>query len=298
MVEKSIGVTKENYVRTQKTKEGGSVVFAYSANDTLANTVGHVLAVPLVHLPLLTFKNIFETPPKDLVDRLSERWKDVPWKGDVLVRVGHTSIVGDIQRLLASDEDLKGRPRFSTLSRQVDRIARVLYIPIQVLKSVSAKVFRADNYDPITNTVNVFHPNLAVGMHELGHAQFLEQQKKTEGWVFFYGWPVIRSFTEWKASANAMKQFKSDAERRQALKVLEPAWGTYIAPDVFSLAGARGLEKLGSIGGLIAGHLMARLYPKKDERFDYIFEGKTAHEVPKAPVRLGARQVLVARAKA
>ena len=282
MAEQPVGTTNENFVSSHKTREGGSLSFAYSDKDFLANTVGHIFAIPAIHLPLLTFGDMLKNPDPGLVDKLRDRWKDVPWKGDVLVRVGHTSIMGDIQRLLASDEKVKGRAIFSTTHPVIDKVARILYVPFQVMKAVDNKWSRIDHYDAITNTVVAYHPNLAVGMHELGHAKFLENQKKKEGWVFFYPFPIIRSFMEWKASANAMKQFANDDERRAALKLLEPAFATSFVPDIFGLAGLTqipGLEL--AIGTITAGHFMARAYPRRDQRFEYVFEGKNTQK----PVR-------------
>lgn len=291
MAEKVIGARQQDITHQIKTAEG-SLTFEYNNRDVIANTIGHLFAIPNVHLPLLTLKNIFQNPSKELADQLKDRYKDVPWKGDVLVRVGHTSIIGDIKRVWASYDEVKGKARFSTTHWTIDRLARILYIPLQALKTSLASINRSDHYDPITNTVTVFHPNLAVGMHELGHAQFMEQQKHKEAWAFFYPFPIIRSFMEWKASANAMKHFQSDEERRQALKVLEPAWATYMVPESLGLAGAVGIPGFTALlGTLTAGHFMARGYPRKEERFGYIFENK------KQEPRLAPYQVLVGRGR-
>lgn len=298
MREETIGTTKDNFVSTYKTREGGSLSFSYSDRDIVANTIGHVMAIPNVHLPLLTLRNIFQNPPKELAGAFRDRWKDVPWKGDVLVRVGHTSVMGDIQRLLASYDEIKGKPIFSTTHDVIDRVARILYVPLQVMKTVTAKISRKDHYDPITNTAIVFHPNLAVGMHEIGHAQFLDEKKKKEPWVVFHPNPIIRSFMEWKASAKAMKRFANDEERRSALKVLEPAFATSLVPDVLGLSGVTEFSGLAAyIGTVSAGHIMARFYPRRDQRFEYVFEGKTLAPPPAATRDLKPHEVLVSTAR-
>lgn len=268
MPETVIGAKLQDILHHQKTQEG-SLTIVRNDHDIIANTIGHVLAIPSVHLPLLTGRAIGKNPTPELAKALFDRYKDVPWKGDVLVRVGHTSIMGDIQRLWAPYDKVKGKAIFSTTHWTIDRLARILYIPIQILKSVIAKIFRSDQYDPITNTAIVFHPYLGVGMHELGHAQFLEQQKKKEAWVFFYSTPGIRSFMEWHASKNAMKRFQNDTERRAALRLMEPAWASYVVGDLLSLVGADAIPPMKkTIGALVAGHLMNR-YPKQSERFGY-----------------------------
>lgn len=299
MSENIIGARESDVMHRKKTAEG-SLTVTHNTQDIVANTIGHVLAVPFRHLPLWTLDAAFQNPPKELSTQLFERYKDVPWKGDVMVRVGHTSILGDLQRLWASYDKVKGKSVFSTTHWMIDRLARVLYTPIQVLRSAMAKIDRLDYYDSITNTAVVYHPNLAFGMHELGHAKFWDESKHKEAWTIFYPTTFVRSYAEWKASAHAMKQFKTDTERRKALKVLEPAWSSYFITDMISLVG--GSVAIPPLAAIVApfasGHVMARLYPKQNERFGYIFSGKEIKkEVPKKQ-ELSAHQVLVATAKA
>lgn len=279
MGELPIGVAKHEYRSINKSKEGGSLGFAYSKDGWLANTVGHVLAVPIIHLPLLTLKDAFHNPPEELVKTLSDRWKDVPFKGDVLVRVGHASVIGDIKRLLATDEQIKGRVKFSTTAKWIDRAARYPYIPLQVMKTLLVKMMRLDNYDPITNTISVFHPNKAIGMHEIGHGKFFSSKENPTNWYMAANLvPLARTYTEYKATEGAMKQFSNDAERKQALTLLEPAFATYLVPSVLGIAAPKLLNAYAGIGSLAAGHIMARLpnfrFSKQYERFGYVFEGK------------------------
>lgn len=321
MAEHIIGANAADVVH-QHTSAEGSLTVTHNTRDFVANTVGHVLAVPFKHLPLWTWDAAFKNPPKELSTKLFERYKDVPWKGDVMVRVGHTSIMGDLQRLWASYDTVKGKSVFSTTHWTIDRAARALYTPIQIIKSSMAKVFRSDYYDPITNTAVVYHPNLAKGMHELGHAEFWDASKHREAWTTFYAFPIVQSFTEWKASANAMKRFKTDEERRQGLKVLEPMFASYLFSDVLRLVNIPGLPPLPTIAApWIAGHFMARGYPRRAQRFEYVFSGREKSakdasagkkpdiQVPSKAVNvrpaekmkmpeLSAHQVLVATAKA
>lgn len=282
MVELPVGVAPHEHRQVVKSKDGGSLSFAYSKDGILANTVGHVLAVPIIHLPLLTLKDAFHNPPEELVKTLSDRWKDVPFKGDVLVRVGHASVIGDIKRLLATNDEIKGRVKFSTTAKWLDRAARYPYIPLQVLKTLFVKMTRLDNYDPITNTASVFHPNKAIGMHEIGHGEFFSSKENPTNWYMVTGIPLPRTYLEYKATESAMKRFSSDAERKQALKVLEPAFATYLVPSVLGIATPKLINKYTGIGGLVAGHIMARLpqlrVSRQYERFGYVFSGTEKHE--------------------
>lgn len=277
MGELPVGVAHHEHRHVLKSKEGGSLSFAYSKDGVLANTIGHLLAVPLIHLPLLTLKDAFHNPPEELVKTFSDRWKDVPFKGDVLVRVGHASVIGDIKRLLATNDEIKGRVKFSTTAKWLDKAARYPYIPLQVLQTLFVKMMRLDHYNPITNTISVFHPNKAVGMHEIGHAKFIDTKKNPTNWYMAYGYlPFTQPYVEYKATENAMKHFADDAERKQALKVLEPAFATYMVPTVLGLFAPR-LAYMRA-GSVIAGHIMARnpniRISSQYERFGYVFSGQ------------------------
>jgi len=302
MPEKVIGAHTKDIVHQTFTKEG-SLTVTYNKKDFVANTIGHVLAVPTIHTLLWTWGSAFKHPSKELATQLFDRYKDVPWKGDVLVRVGHSSIIGDIQRMLARNEKIRGRPWLlkDKPGRFIETIGKVGLSILQLLsettvvgEAVLAKMFRMDFYNPYANTVTVYHPKLGIGMHELGHAEYFNNQVAPRNRLgvlisrfpeliinknIFFHVPIVEPYLEYRASANAMKHFKTDEERREGLKMLEGAWSTYVFNDVLNWMLVP--EPLRSAIGIVlaypasvTGHLMNRLYPKKDQRFGYIFEGK------------------------
>ncbi len=266
MSEKGIGVKQQELVSFTKTKQG-SLTITHSSGDIVSNTIGHLAAIPLFHLPYWTPDAIAKNPTIELAKKLQARWKDVPWKGDVLARIGNTSLVGDIQRIL-QNEHIGGPFSFQTKDSAIKKtlafLYKVLAIPASVLISAQAKFLRIDHYNVFTNTVNVFHPRLAVGMHELGHAEFYNKEPKRTLYALAGHLPIIHSFKEWKASSLAMPKFLNDAERRDAVKLLEPAFAGYLTKDVFwlafpfspvlaSLMGKGGIP-LAAIGGTYMGH--------------------------------------------
>ncbi len=347
MPEHIIGANPKDVIHHLKTREG-SLTFAYNKRDIVANTIGHVLAVPLVHTMMWTLDSAFRNPSRELATQLFERYKDVPWKGDVLVRVGHVNLFGDLQRIFAKNEDVRGRPWMlkDKAGKAIEYIGKLGAAIITTGEAFWSKFTRSDYYNVFSNTAVVYHPKLAFGMHEIGHAEYWNQMDQRSRAAYIGAMinnivylPFLRSNIEWQASANAMKRFKNDTERRQGLKILEAAWGTYLARDALittaMFAPALALPLLNSgvwaigakvaIGGFeiskafgatyamygssLAGHLMNRLYPKKDERFGYIFEGKehiipqretksVSKDEPKPPMQraLSAHQVLVATA--
>ncbi|MCL4200206.1 hypothetical protein KJZ67_02595 [Patescibacteria group bacterium] len=330
MPEHTIGVRPKDIVHQKKTAEG-SLTVSYNKRDIVANTIGHVLAIPTTHTLLWTWGSAFKNPTRELAEQLFDRYKDVPWKGDVLVRVGHTEIFNDIKRMLARNEDVRGRPWNikDKVGRTLEYAGKAGIVVLQVPTLIKNKIFRRDYYNPFSNTVNIYHPRLAAGMHELGHAEFFNQMENKKRAAYYLAMvnpivqiPFFRSFMEYQASSIAMKRFKNDTERRQGLKILEAAWATYLGIDALTAAAivapALALPLLKSAisisialpsigykavvtaglapyGAAFAGHAMNRLYPKKDQRFGYIFEGK--HPVKAPAAALGPHQVLEATAR-
>lgn len=302
---KVIGTDSGDIVKTLRTPEGGRVSFALK-KDLIARSIGHVVAIPRFHIPFLTFKSIFKDPSPALINDLYERWKDVPWKGDVLVRIGHSSVIGDIERLLFLNRGwIKGkRAPFKLLWAAA---ARGVFLPLVGFNALLARFIRNNYYDPLTHTVHVFHPMLPVGMHEIGHAQFWDERHPLKGALYMlspFVVPFAKSFTEWKASAYAMKRFKGEPEAREATKLLEPAWATYLISDTAGIVMPyipEPIRKLTSglamtVGALVSGHILSRVpYPGKRRRFEYVFEGKTYNEERQS---LAAGQVRYAFARA
>lgn len=330
MSEQIIGVQAKDIVHAAQSKEG-SLTVAYNTRDLIANTLGHVLAVPTTHTVLWTWSSAFRNPSRELATDLYQRYKDVPWKGDVLVRVGQANLFGDIQRIFAKNEDIRGRPWMlkDPIGRTIEYVGKLGAAILTTKDAIASKITRNDFYNPFSNTVTVFHPKLAAGMHELGHAEFYNQmdRKKRAGYIValmnkIVYLPFLRSFNEWQATANAMRHYKNDTERRQGLKMHEAAWATYLSVDALTAMafvapalalplltspawGIAATARLGSravtlsmgvpmavYGSSLAGHFMNRLYPKKEQRFGYIFSGKQVEPMPHTKHQAGGEKPL------
>lgn len=315
MPEAIIGAKTPDIIRQKMTPEGSLTVTRHG-RDVLANTVGHIMAIPMNHMLYGTFRNIFENPSQTVAETLFDRWKDVPWKGHVLVRVGHTDVFGDLKRVWNADR--LGGPFASKLTdnllvKNLKHAMLLLSLPSVFFSTLQSKMLRSNYYSLVANSVNVYHPHIGFGMHEMGHADFFHHEKGKTAYAFLSSLPIIKSFTEYKATHRALLHATSDAERRTMLHILEPAWGTYLVRDALRLAALAvptglavamlqgmipltlgfGLLYTG-VAGIAAGHIMNRLYPRKNERFGYIFQGKqTVNAQDLAP-----HQVLVARATA
>ncbi len=296
-------------VKAYSTESGGSLTFKHAKQNAVVRAIGHLIAIP-THIIIGTPRDIFKDPDPAVIDALYERYKDVPWKGDVLVRVGHLSLVEDYQRLFG--KNIKGRP---------NAFIRLLAAPLILSDGILTSLARMDHYNPFTHTVTIFHPKLPIGLHELGHAEFYDQSERKSVWPAllllsnYLGryrvykslrgdldgrsrlhhlvesiatqQPGHRLFTEWKASQNAMKHMKSDEERRNALHLLEPAYGNYVGVEAGSIAQILFPERadvalvsqyLAPLLGIIGGHIFTRLPIERRSGFGYIFEGEKQTE--------------------
>ena len=72
----------------------------------------------------------------------------------------------------------------------------------------------------------------------------------------------MKSVIEWQASRNAMKYMEKE-ERRKAAKILEPALGSYIGGDLWTLGAANPvtapIAPFIPLVGIVAGHIHSRL---------------------------------------
>ncbi len=209
--------------------------------DWFADTLGHIGAIP-THLFLGTFRNVFQnTPKEEIKEAITEGFKDAPFKNEIAVRLGHSSLFGELKRLY--DPHIKGRPNI---------VLRTLFgIPSVFGAWLMGKIMRSDLYNPFTKTATVFHPNKAVALHETGHA--LDFDRRYSGAYTMLdelsGLFVLPK--EWRASHYAMKALSTPEERQKASKVLEPAFGSYIGGPI----------------GIAVGHITSRLKGKDKNWF-------------------------------
>lgn len=288
---------------------GGSLDVIYKKNTTL-HTLGHILAIP-THLVFGRLQDVGVDPDPKLVDKILTHWKDVPWKGDVTVRIGAIDPQADWKRTV---EQMRKEGKSNVFTEAIGFVNTYI-------ADWKGTLTRSSFYNSWTKTAHIYHPDIAVAFHELGHAQNLEGSPKMSG-LF----KTLRG--EWMASKHAMEHGVTDAQRREAIKMLEPAFGTYIAKTASNtvlLGGLAGLmvsefNKPKSISfyenkapafvaaffGLkiipvALAHLFARL-PNRKSSFGYVFSG----EAGSGPARDGnapeqtlkPHQVLVATAKA
>lgn len=99
------------------------------------------------------------------------------------------------------------------------------------------RLFGGDNYNPYTNTINLYSDVPAIVLHEGAHAKdFAEKRNRHwKGWYAFLRLlPLTPLYQEAVASNDAISYAVEEnlvAEEKQAYKVLYPAYMTYIAGE-------------------------------------------------------------------
>ncbi len=93
---------------------------------------------------------------------------------------------------------------------------------------ISANLSRADHYNSITKSLSIYSPNKWITAHEMWHAadfaqkwDFREYEKRI---LPFFG----QLYTEKVASTNAVARTYNAEEKKEAEKVLYPAYGSYV----------------------------------------------------------------------
>jgi hypothetical protein len=231
------------------TPNKGSLTIIHKEGDVIDRTIGRIGALTN-YLLLGTPRAAFQDIPKERKEVLEEKFRDVKWQGNVEVYLNHNPLFRQLKRMLERE-------------RRTNFFVRVLYMGEMIGAWMESKLFRADYYNPLAESVTTYHPNIAVGMHEIGHAMDFDQSRHPTIRTFLT-MPFVNAKLEWNASRNAMKHL-NPAERQEAKKVLEPAWGTYLGASVAAIPallfppGAPIIILSGVIGGLLLGHLHARL---------------------------------------
>lgn len=247
----------------------------HKRGDIVENTLGRLGSIS-TNLLLLTPGAIFKNIPIERVEELKERYRDVNWKGQVDVYLNHSPLFKQMGRL------------FQLGKRRTNFFVRTTFGLLGTVGGwIAGKLARADYYNPWTESITTYHPNRAVVMHEIGHAEDFDQSEHPTLRAIFGSLPIINSKIEWNASRNAMEHLNPE-ERQQASKILEPAWGTYIGGDILKTMMILTLPLtpvfgLAPLAGLVAGHIKSRLFNKRNVFFngDSVNYGqKNIHEIP------------------
>jgi len=148
---------------------------------------------------------------------------------------------------------------------------------------VFAGLLGSDNYNPYTNTINLYSDHPAIALHEAGHAKDFAQRK----YKGFYGalriLPIVPLFQEGWATGDAIgydRAMGSSSDEKADYKLLYPAYGTYVVGE--------GLRWISTpwqyaiiLAGVIPGHIIGRIKAARVE--DHAAPRDLHAELPGAP---------------
>lgn len=280
-------------------EHGGSLEMVYHPKAVVADTIGQVFAIATTHLPLWTWDSAFRSPTEANAEAIYNRMKDIPWKGDVQVNHGNSSIFNEVKRTF--ETDVEGRPNI---------FLRVLGLPISMGVAAVSKIGRIDYYNPLTKAAYVFHPDERLGMFYTGKAKRYDEAKYPGAMALAAGIiPFVDSYLTHQGAKNALVQYQTEKERRHAAKVYEPIFAASVINTAAGLVipfvpgtmevvrdAATGVSEvaytqlgrlldLGSVAlGFGTGHVTSRL-PKKESSFGVLFNPEPP-DPTKSPVKV------------
>lgn len=121
------------------------------------------------------------------------------------------------------------------------------------------RIIGGDNYNPFTNTINLYSDHAAVALHEGGHAKDFASRKYKGTYAVATALPVLSLWPEAIATNDALGYLRAEEDyegEEEAYRVLYPAYATYVAGAASPLLSYGDLVI--TAGAVIPGHLLGR----------------------------------------
>jgi hypothetical protein len=162
---------------------------------------------------------------------------------------------GDEWRRLFKNRDVNGLWRFTVGTMTV------LFYTL-----LPQRLFGGDNYNPFTNTINLYSDVPTIALHEGGHAKdFAPKSPFLKGlYATARVLPVVPLFQEADATSDAIGYEKAignyEGEKR-AYRILYPAYGTYVGGELsrWVAAPSVGIGYAIQYGPVVPGHIVGWL---------------------------------------
>lgn len=122
------------------------------------------------------------------------------------------------------------------------------------------RFFGGDNYNPYSNTINLYSGIPAIALHEGGHAKDFAERKWKGFYAFSYAIPFVNLYHEALASNDALGYLmahESNELQREGYRIMHPAYGTYIGGNLTILNPELGLPVFA--GAVVGGHITGRV---------------------------------------
>jgi hypothetical protein len=169
--------------------------------------------------------------------------------GDTMIRVNAYSVADEWRRTFANDN-----------------IGPIWRYPLGFLAwlrytALPGRFFGGDNYNPYSNTINLYSDLAPIALHEAGHAQDFARRKNKGLYAFLYMVPFVNLYHEAVASSTALsyvETYESVAQQKQAYHLLYPAYGTYLGGNLGEYVFTAAYYPV-YLGSVAAGHVAGRI---------------------------------------
>jgi hypothetical protein len=123
------------------------------------------------------------------------------------------------------------------------------------------RFFGGDNYNPYSNTINLYSDLKPVALHEAGHAQDFAKQRYKGTYAALYLVPFVNLYHEAAATSTALSYIQTNKplpEQREAYHLLYPAYGTYVGGNLGDYAFSAEYWPV-YLGAVAVGHLTGQI---------------------------------------
>ncbi len=96
---------------------------------------------------------------------------------------------------------------------------------------VPGRIVGGDHYNPYTNTINLFSDDIAISLHEAGHAKDFNRRRFKGVHAALYNLPGAPLYYESIATSEALSYLQEECrpgDLQHAYRLLHPAYGTYL----------------------------------------------------------------------
>jgi hypothetical protein len=141
---------------------------------------------------------------------------------NVKLRINQYTVPGEWSRLFRN-RNIHGFWRYT-----------VGFLTLVVYTVLPQRVFGGDNYNPFTNTVNIYSDVGSIALHEGGHAKDFSGRGRKGLYATLRILPLVPLYQEGKATKDAVSYLRYEAmteEERRAYPMLWGAFGTYVAGE-------------------------------------------------------------------
>ncbi len=150
---------------------------------------------------------------------------------------------------------------------------KILFFPSTLIVSMVARPFSglliSDYYDPGSHTINLFSDDIAIALHEAGHAYDFMGEEFKGSYSLIRILPGVNLFQESIATDEALTYLEQAEDYDQlihAYKVLYPAYATYAISYLSA-------SPIALVGAITFGHFLGRT-AAKDKRWELEISGK------------------------